>query len=397
MLVDFDKGLAALADCPVISYERSFIRFEPSPIIFAEDNPSLAHEICHRLAGRSDFSIFETAIIARDRSEDYEYILNLLYDWYHEFYQHQATGYLYSWLMKLWDDPTTLKAIKQIKEPKLREICDWYIHQVDPATKGIKSPIDLVLLADKIWKEIPPQQAAAIMKILDKFVGRDMVRNFEYSNYYMKTVAKYDPIISALTDLWKRNKYKWINYYYGEIDWKNLIGTYMSQWLTLPVFRLFMKKILDKDVFLLIDRSSSTMDIKTPIMDTAIIITESLRRCKVPISIMEVGCNDKVINKIDQPLKFEWFTPEAHGDTYMGKLLQKVKGATANSYLLIVTDGEPSDERLFVQMINRFPGQVMNFVIGSSFGRYYSMTNGRAISVEPNTIIREMVNENTLD
>jgi len=394
MVVNFDSGLTALANCPVISYERSFIRFDPSPIIFSEDNETLAHEICHRLAGRNDFSIFETAIIARNRSKAYEYILNLLYDWYHEYYQHKVTGYLYSWLMKLWENPQTKKAIAKIDEPALKEICEWYIHQADPTTKGIKSTIDLVLLADKIWKEIPPLKAVSFLEI---FVKCDMVRNFDHSNYYMRTVVKYDPIISALTTLWKRNKYKWEHYYYGEIDWKNLIGTYMSQWLILPVFRLFMKKILDKEVFILIDRSGSTSGIKEILMDTAIIITESLSRCKVPISILEVGCDDEVINQIDQPLKFEWFNPESDGDTDMGHVLSTIKNPSKNSYLLIITDGNPTDEHVFIQQINRFPGEVMSFVIGASFHNYYRMTNGRAIQVEPNTIIREMVNANTLD
>jgi hypothetical protein len=254
--------------------------------------------------------------------------------------------------------------------------------------------IDLVLLADKIWKEIPPQKSINYLQV---FVKLDMVRNFDYSNYYIKTVAKYDPIITALTALWKRNKYKWEKYYYGEIDWKNLIGTYMSQWLTLPVFRLFMKKILDKEVFILIDRSSSTSGIKEILMDTAIIITESLRRCDVPISILEVGCNDEVINQINEPLKFEWFNPEAAGDTNMGAVLSTLKNPSKNSYLLIITDGQPTDTHMFIQMINKFPGELMSFVIGSAFHDYYAMTNGRAIQVEPNTIIREMVNANTLD
>jgi uncharacterized protein with von Willebrand factor type A (vWA) domain len=158
-----------------------------------------------------------------------------------------------------------------------------------------------------------------------------------------------------------------------------------------------MKKILDKEVFILIDRSGSTSGIKEILMDTAIIITESLRRCRVPISILEVGCDDEVINQIDQPLKFEWFNPEADGDTDMGHVLSTIKNPSKNSYLLIITDGNPTDEHVFIQQINRFPGEVMSFVIGTSFYDYYRMTNGRAIQVEPNTIIREMVNANSLD
>jgi len=74
---ELDSRLRALADCAVIPMELTKeeikknkglmggITFGPYPTIVASNDTVLSHEICHRLAGKKDYDIFNTAVQAK--------------------------------------------------------------------------------------------------------------------------------------------------------------------------------------------------------------------------------------------------------------------------------------------------------------------------------------------
>ena len=414
-MYEFDKRLCALAGCPVIGDESGAMAFNPNPVITAENDPILAHEICHVLAGREDFEIFVTALQARDDDELFRHVLNLLYDWYHESLYGQYSGLLYSKLTELHKtveyQPIGIKALDDLEAGYLSR---------DPITKVLgeqgvaaKDAIDLIVIADLIIEKLLPSQMKKlgfsrtdIMELLGlqpQGKGKSKMGSPksdidglpERSSYYVSAVSRHLHIIKELATLWKKNKYAWINNYYGEIDWKDLPGMFLGEKLSLPVWKLFQKISVSRKIYLVIDRSGSTYSISDAIMDTAIIISESLRMLGVPISILDVGVTNTVVNDIDSPLDLPWFTPMSRGGTPLGEVCSLITKADHESYLLIVTDGEPDSWETLVSALSAFPGKDLTFVIGDSYGQYAEKVSN-AIHVEPHTIIREMLHESTL-
>ena len=421
---NFDPRLRALADCAVIPLTTSGenktdekdlmggILFNPYPTIVAANNLVLSHEVCHRLAGKKDYDIFKTALVANSNFL-FKFILNLLYDWYHEIKFEGYSPFLKAKVRELHEMADGIKIDKKIKAcTELYYMIQMYSKRNEtPESVGIKSCHDIVFIASKMTKRIKQQVGKGGGKALE-----DAVKKFcnalsdqsitgagasSYgqlpimSNYYAQTVAKYSNIINSLKEMWTKNKYDWIHRHYGEIDWKNLIKVYMGEKLELPVFLILSKVILQKNIHLLIDRSSSTdwgdnKGLMYSIMDTAIIITESLRQCNTPISILEVGVENKVINKIDQPLNLHWFTPMAENGTPIGEVCLTIEERSPDSLLLIITDGEPNDFNQLQAALKKFPGDNLTFVIGESYPQYATRIEN-AVSVEPYTIIKELM------
>lgn len=406
-MYEFDKRLCALAGCPIIRDKSGAMAFNPNPVITAENDPILAHEICHVLAGREDFEIFVTALRVRDDDEIFRHVLNLLYDWYHESLYGKYSGLLYSKLTELHEavkyQPIGVKALDDLEAGYLSR---------GPITIA-KDAIDLIVIADNIIEELFPDQVrlfgfsrADIMRLLGiqpngkgkSKMGSprsDIDRLPERSSYYVSAVSRHFHIIKELVNLWKKNKYDWVNNYYGEIDWKDLPGMFLGEKLSLPVWKLFQKIAVSRKIYLVIDRSGSTFGINDVIMDTAVIISESLRMLDVPISILDVGVTNTVINNIDSPLDLPWFTPMSHGGTPLGEVCSLITRADHESYLLVVTDGEPDSWETLSSALNAFPGKNLTFVIGDSYGQYAEKIKN-AVHVEPHTIIREMLHESTL-
>jgi len=415
-MYEFDKRLHALADCPVIWGKSGAMAFNPNPIITAENDFILSHEICHILAGRDDFEIFITALRARNNNEIFRLVLNLLYDQYHESLHGKYSGVLYSRLNELHKltsyeyKPTGLKILDDLS-------ADYFGRSHVSGRYGVvvKDVVDLIVIADIIVEEILPQQIKTFglaMTDIMAFIGldskkgknkkskmggpkSDIDRLPERSNYYISAVSRHFHIINELANLWKKNKYGWVNNYYGEIDFKNLQGMFLGEKLSLPVWKLFQRIAISRKIYLVIDRSGSTEDIKEIIMDTAVIIAESLRMLDIPISILDIGITDSVVNDIESPLDMPWFTPMARGRTPLGEVCSLVKETSMDSYMLIITDGEPNNWDSLISALNAFSGKNLTFVIGDSYGEYISHIEN-AIHVEPHTIIREMLNEATL-
>lgn len=432
----FDKRLRALAGCPVIEEkDKGAMIFNPYPIICADSDPVLAHEICHVLAGKDDYDIFDTAIEARKGNaapaEMFKYVLNILYDWYHEHEYGKHSGLLWNKLTELHGE-LNQQAVQPFPEA-LREIASIYIaRDVSPESQHVKDVIDLVAWADRIVARLiqngigietiilllgvggdigdipgiserdvnntPGRSKASCQKGSHGQLGagRDIGNMPKRSDYYLKTVGKYWHIIEELTLLWKRNKYDWLNHYYGEIDWKNLCGLFLGEKLQLPVFKLFLKIAMSRSVYLVVDRSGSTSNICSIIMDTTIIIAESLRILGIPISILDVGVTNNVVNKIDEDLDLGWFTPMSSNGTPLGEVCSMISNADHNSYLLIITDGRPNSWETLLSAFHSFPGSNLTFVIGDSYGEYNQKIKN-AVHVEPHTIIREMLHDSALD
>ncbi len=408
--MEFDRRLIALSDCPVIEHDREQspealggIIFNPNPVITAVDDEVLAHELCHRLGGKDDFDIFMTAVVARESSDLFKLILNLLFDCYHERNHEELSGFLKSVIEKA-HKKHVLDLLYVKKAPELKKLVEFFNKMAPVAAISeefgveAKDAIDLVVIADQIFestKNIPMNKVKKIVDIF-KVYGKKGASGYDVgyipksSNYYVNAISRYGDIIKHLCDMWKRNKYSWVPNYYGEINWKDLPGMLLGTELSLPVFRIFSKIILSRQIYLVIDRSSSTCDIKETIMDTAVIIAESLRRLNTPISILDVGPMNKTINEIGEDMKLEWFTPTADNGTPLGEVCGKIKGADAESYLIIVTDGQPDNMDTLLSALHRFPGGNLTFVIGPSYARYAAHIEN-VLSVEPNTIIKEMM------
>lgn len=419
MSIEFDKRLRALAGCPVLEdSDRGAMIFNPHPVICAGNDPILAHEICHVLAGKDDYDIFATAVEARKDdtifAEIFKNVLNMLYDWYHEYEYGKYSGLLWNKLTELHREPEQPAASQLPKV--LEEIEIMYVaRNVSPESQHIKDVIDLVAWADRITEKlIHDGIGLEIIALIMAYgplgtartdrdgplgatgAGGDIGSIPKRSDYYIKTVGKYWHIIEELTLLWKRNKYDWLDHYYGEINWKNLCGLFLGEKLELPVFRLFLKIAMSRNVYLVIDRSGSTHTICNIIMDTAIIIAESLRILNIPISILDVGVTNNVVNKIDEDLDLGWFTPMADNGTPLGEVCSMISNADQNSYLLIITDGRPNEWEPLLSALHSFPGSNLTFVIGDSYGEYNQKIKNAA-HVEPHTIIREMLHDSALD
>ena len=448
----FDPRLLALANCPVLLLEEArftlkkrknhwgydvidrkkedpkfgkkplepagHIIFNPHPVISCTDDLVLAHEICHRLAGKEDYAIFASAVAVRDGDQLFKQVLNALLDWYHENTQGHISIFLSTMLMELREN----YQLEKTGDDSMDKII-YLLNNEVPVSEGssllqhpVRDIIDLVVLADKLCKSIDKSKISIkqAVGILVKgrpgkcpcdsaggnpSIGTDGPKassdrrygDSPYSyNYYVATVSKYMNIINVLSELWTANKYDWIKQYYGEINWKNLPLLLLGVKVGLPVFRIMSKVKLDRKVFLVIDRSGSTDSIKEVIMDTAVIIAESLRMHNLPISVLDVGSQDDVVNSINEPLETSWFVPLANGGTPLGDVLSKIRGADYNSVLLIITDGQPDAWPKLQKELAAFPGQYLTFVIGNDYAEYKRRINN-VIPVEPHTIIRSLL------
>lgn len=408
-----DPNLRALAGCPVIEADKGAMTFNPHPVVTAVNDPILAHEICHVLAGREDFEIFITAIKARDDDRLFRHVLNMLYDWYHESVYGQYSGYLNGKL----NDLHKIFSMRPVGIKALDDLYRGYFSRKN-ILKALPMPhkdaIDLVVIADGITEAVLEQTNLSMCQLLNLLGIGDQVDMFgldsksklggpksdigelpKSSNYYVSAVARYFHIIEELTTLWKKNKYSWINNYYGEINWKDLPGMFQGEKLSLPVWRLFQKISMSRKIYLVIDRSGSTYRISDVIMDTAVIVAESLRLMDIPISVLDVGVTDSVTNAIDEPLDLSWFTPMSEGGTPLGEVCSFITGADKDSYLLIITDGQPDSWDTLKSALGAFPGCYLAFIIGDSYGTYLEEI-GNAIHVEPHTIIREIMQNDNL-
>lgn len=408
--MEFDRRLIALCDCPVMKHDKEEspealggLIFNPRPIITAVDNEVLAHELCHRLGGKDDYDIFTTAILARESNDLFRLILNLLLDCYHERKYESLSGFVKSTIVES-HKKHTLNSQPVKKAHKLNRLVEFFnkMAPIEVVSEGfgveIKDVIDLVVIADQIFEQAKKLTKKNITSMTGTFKeygkkapgGYDIGHTPKSSSYYINAISRYNDIISHLCDMWKRNKYSWVPNYYGEINWKDLPGMLLGTKLSLPVFRIFSKIVLSRQIYLVIDRSSSTCEIKETIMDTAVIIAESLRRLNTPISILDVGPQNKIINKINEDIDLSWFTPMASNGTPLGDVCMGINDADTESYLIIVTDGEPDHMDMLLSALHKFPGGNLTFVIGPSYANYASHIEN-VLSVEPHTIIKEMM------
>jgi hypothetical protein len=411
-----DSRLIALADCAVIPIppenadnEKSSggIKFDPHPVIVASSDIVLGHEICHRLAGKRDYAIFNTACIAKQCAL-FDYTLNLLYDWYHECKYENYSPFLHSQIAELHEKVKKMHIPPVVLEiPELNYLIDLYTSRREtPEEAGIDNCHTLVYLADKISTRIKKRLSDSAIQILQAGLAKFTYRlaknrlagaggsNYvlpKWSNYYAQTTAKYWSTIQYLRDLWIKNKYDWSHKHYGEIDWKRLVKVFVGEKLQWPVFRVLEKLVLFKHIYLVIDRSGSTYFIRDEIMDIAIIIAESLRQCDTPLSILDVGVEDRMINNIDQNIDTNWFTPMSDGGTPMGEVCSSIDEKSPDSLLLIVTDGIPDSFKHLKSALYNFPGAHVTFVIGDpADSLMYNAQIGDSLYVEPHTLLDDL-------
>jgi len=383
--MEFDKRLLALADCPVIEQKGGATRFGPHATVTAENDAVLAHEVCHVLAGKDSYDIFATSIDARKMlnlaPNLFRHILNVLYDWYHERKYENLSGFMLGQINSLHDSCN--KPSKPTKSDKLNNAMMMYDLR-SPITDAkqylgmrVRDEIDLVRIAHDITDDaVKKMSATAIAGIILKLkdmasAGLDLYVPYRRSSYYLSAVSKYWHIIKELSDMWRRNRIGWVMNYYGEINWKNLVGMYLGSKMDLPVWRTMSTIIMEREVYVAVDRSGSTSQIKNLIMDTAVIITESFRNIKVPVSIIDVGERQCIINKMGTEPDLGWFTPEAENGTPLGEALLKIRGSDHNSFLIIITDGQPNNWDTLMSALHQFKGNYVTFVIGNDYYEYY--------------------------
>lgn len=422
-----DPVLVALASCPVVEQkeEGGHIVFNPYPVITASNDLILAHEICHRISGSVSYNKFVTACHVR-KSEPFKFVLNVLLDWWDELTNSQYSIYLHKRITQL-KEATELQLSYKLPK-RILSLFELYKYGTKPSDfpRTIQGIEDLIVYADKFIEESSEEELRILAQMgegkgefvitiyisealaeelgLDKGgrkgspAGMDINNPKVSSNFYAKTISKYHNIIETVATLWKRNKYDWKQSYFGEINWKNLPALFMGEEMGLPVYRLLKKLTIARNIYIIADRSGSTRQIRNEIMETVIIITESFRRSRVAVSILDVGHTNSVINKIDEPIDTSWFTPLSDGGTPLGDVINKItEESQMEDYLLIVTDGEPDSWDKLKASLAAFKGDHLTFVIGDSFKYYYQQLGGRAVSVEPTTIVRELMNNNDIN
>jgi len=416
---ELDSRLRALADCAVIPMELTEeeikknkglmggITFGPYPTIVTSNDIVLAHEICHRLAGKRDYDIFNTAVQAKD-SPIFKFVLNILYDWYHEWKYESYSPFLKAKIFELHEVAATIKINKAMQKiEELMYLMAMYQDRLEtPDKAGVKDCHTLVYLAEKISASIKKKYTKSQLNALatglgkyqqclgDKKITGAGGRSYalpKWSNYYAMAVAKYGNTIRILKDMWTRNKYDWLHKHYGEIDWKNLVKVYMGEKLEWPVFLVLAKILLLKNIHLVVDRSGSTDGIENDIMDTTIIIAESLRQCGTPISVIDVGVENKIVNDVNLPIKTTWFTPMAEGGTPTGSVCMNIRETNPDSLLIMITDGYPDSFSELKTALQRFPGTHLTFIIGEAYYQTYATEIGNTLCVEPYTIIKELM------
>jgi hypothetical protein len=421
----FDSRLLALAECSVIPLHPSEgkdapehsggIIFDPYPSIVASNDLVLSHELCHLLAGKRDYDIFLTAVTAKN-SPLFSYILNLLYDWYHEMVHEDYSPFLAAKVAELHEETKKIEIPAKILEvEELSFLIHLYMTRSEsPKEAGINSCHDLVFLASKLYTSIIKRLTVVQIRLLIegledlqiKIASRELTGAGsstygsvpQRSNFYARTVSKYGATINLLKSMWTRNKYDWVKKHHGEIDWKNLTRVFMGEKLTWPVFLILSKIILKKRIYLCIDRSSSTnsdykntgIRLKVLIMELSVIIAESLRLCNTPVTVLEVGVQNKIINPTGE-LDTSWYTPMAENDTPLGRVCSTIREKDVNSMLIIITDGAPDSFEQLAAAIHRFPGENVNFVIGESYSSYASQIKNSVLA-EPHTILRDLKN-----
>lgn len=404
----FDKRLLAIADCPVINISQDVkeeksggIIFNPHPVINATSNDVLAHELCHLLRGKKVYDIFRTAVVARNEDERFKWLLNALYDWYDESLGREHSVLISSYLLQL---RKSYKLEENDRDPYVNKILHLLNNEVTPEEGSrilghkIRDHLDLVVLADIYHKKIKTKTFSLVQTLKRCRHGAPASAHVTgpESNFYLRTVSKYYSTIKMLSRLWSRNKYNWNESYFGEINWQNLPQLVIGDKINLPVFRLWKKIIMNRNVYIVIDRSGSTIDIKVPIMETAVILAESLIQAGTPVSILDCGSENNIINKIGEPIKYKWFTPAAVGGTPLGEVCEKIKDSDTESFLLIITDGEPDDWDSLKKALYKFKGSYLTCVIGFYWKTYASYI-GNTIQVEPTTIIRGLLsNDNSI-
>jgi hypothetical protein len=123
-------------------------------------------------------------------------------------------------------------------------------------------------------------------------------------------------------------------------------------------------------------------------MELSVMITESLRLCGIPVVILDVGVQDKIVNNTGE-IDPTWFTPMAKGGTPIGEVCLTIREKDSNSMLIIVTDGQPDSFEKLQTALRCFPGDNIAFVIGDSYVNYASYIKN-AVLAEPNTILHDL-------
>lgn len=405
-MVKFDQRLTAIAECPILDVPpdddgtpNGGILYDPHPVITASNDLVLTHELCHKFGGKYAYDLFLTAIKARHDNELFKWVLNALYDWYHEYKYKEISTLISTNLMWLRKN----HQLKQTEDEALNKLVHILNNEVPMEVvqklfgMNINDEIDLIVLADRLSSEITKVPTAKVASMLAKsrpggLLAGGSKNNFnsELSDYYTTAVSKYYNIIKRLSSLWTANKYGWHSTYYGEINWRNLPLLLLGDSVGLPVFRLMAKNIVNRSVYVVIDRSGSTCGISDTIMDTAVIITESLRMIEVPVSILDVGVTDSIINNIREPIDRKWFTPMAKGTTPIGDVLLQINESNPDSLLVIITDGNPDSWEKLHAGLRKFKGEYFSLVIGNSYVEYMKCLRN-VIPVEPHTIIRSLL------
>lgn len=152
----FDKELLKIANCKVIKIEKGSkgsLLIDSEPIIKADTNGTLAHEICHLLAGEKDYNLYNDAIWEKEYDKVFTYVLNTLFDWYHEYVYGRANSVVWKYLTEMHDNKETDKHFVNINV--IDSITSMYLKRnIDPEYVGITEAADLVEYADQLCKEL---------------------------------------------------------------------------------------------------------------------------------------------------------------------------------------------------------------------------------------------------
>ena len=173
------------------------------------------------------------------------------------------------------------------------------------------------------------------------------------NSFYRATLAKFEPVIEDMRQIWKRcfDRPMMAPAFEGDLNIKRQMDAYMNSMLGDEGEDFLVMKRLKKslDLVVLRDISGSTMGIKNEYAESMIIFLASAEDVgEVRTASIDFSANHIVTKGFDDTLKGSRIYPRSETSTNMGSALDEIRKwnwRAKNRIVVIITDGGISDSR----------------------------------------------------
>jgi len=223
------------------------------------------------------------------------------------------------------------KNMIDIQVGQTKDAMQGMVNKVNDLMKGIKASLDKVNLSKK-----------------------------NGSTFFLQTIDKYKHQISEMEKMFKKvfTKVVPVNAFDGDINFKKQQLAYLSSKTNedAKVYNYQKKELVDVDIVILRDISSSTGDVEVPYAESVIMFLSAVNR--IPgIRTMQIDYNEsaKINKQFHESVDISCIYPVSNGGTdvasaYRVVLQQKLKGKL--KLLFVISDGETFDKVIAKKMEN---------------------------------------------